>query len=71
MAWQLCNEPRPFARDIHTKEMFAQWIARAAALINTHIEFRARQGALYTAKENGDFVGLHIGALRNKLIRVI
>ena len=35
MAWQLCNEPRPFARDIHTKEMFAQWIARAAALIKS------------------------------------
>lgn len=33
MAWQLCNEPRPFARDNETKEMFAQWIARAAALI--------------------------------------
>lgn len=33
MAWQLCNEPRPFARDAQTKEMFAQWIARAAALI--------------------------------------
>ena len=33
MAWQLCNEPRPFARDSVTKEMFAQWIARAAALI--------------------------------------
>lgn len=31
MAWQLCNEPRPFARD--NKEVFAQWIARAAALI--------------------------------------
>lgn len=33
MAWQLCNEPRPFARDNETKEMFALWIARAAALI--------------------------------------
>ena len=33
MAWQLCNEPRPFARDSVTKEMFAGWIARAAALI--------------------------------------
>lgn len=35
MAWQLCNEPRPFARDSHTKEMFALWIARAAALIKS------------------------------------
>lgn len=33
MAWQLCNEPRPFADD--TKEPFAQWIARAAALIKS------------------------------------
>lgn len=35
MAWQLCNEPRPFARDNNTKEMFAGWIARAAALIKS------------------------------------
>ena len=33
MAWQLCNEPRPFAKD--NKEGFAQWIARAAALIKS------------------------------------
>ena len=31
MAWQLCNEPRPFAKD--NKEQFAQWIAHSAALI--------------------------------------
>ena len=31
MAWQLCNEPRPFAKD--NKEQFANWITRAAALI--------------------------------------
>ena len=31
MAWQLCNEPRPFAAD--TKEQFAAWIAKAAAVI--------------------------------------
>ena len=35
MAWQLCNEPRPFARDAVTKAQFAQWIARAAALIKS------------------------------------
>lgn len=35
MAWQLCNEPRPFARDAATKAQFAQWIARAAALIKS------------------------------------
>lgn len=33
MAWQLCNEPRPFAKDV--KVPFAQWIARAAALIKS------------------------------------
>ena len=33
MAWQLCNEPRPFAKD--NKEAFARWIARAAALIKS------------------------------------
>ena len=35
MAWQLCNEPRPFARDSITKAGFARWIARAAALIKS------------------------------------
>lgn len=33
MSWQLCNEPRPFARD--NKEQFAGWIAKAAALIKS------------------------------------
>lgn len=33
MSWQLCNEPRPFAKD--NKEMFAAWIAKAAALIKS------------------------------------
>ena len=31
MAWQICNEPRPFAKD--NKEQFAQWIASTANLI--------------------------------------
>lgn len=35
MAWQICNEPRPFARDSVTKEAFAQWIASQAALIKS------------------------------------
>ena len=35
MAWQLCNEPRPFARDAATKAQFAQWIAHAASLIKS------------------------------------
>ena len=33
MAWQLCNEPRPFAKD--NKEAFAKWISEAAALIKS------------------------------------
>ena len=33
MAWQLCNEPRPFAKEV--KESFASWIARAAARIKS------------------------------------
>ena len=33
MSWQLCNEPRPFADD--TKEQFAVWVAKAAALIKS------------------------------------
>ncbi|MDE6378356.1 MAG: cellulase family glycosylhydrolase, partial [Duncaniella sp.] len=33
MSWQICNEPRPFARDSVTKQAFAEWIASQAALI--------------------------------------
>ena len=33
MAWQLCNEPRPFAKD--NKAAFAKWISGAAALIKS------------------------------------
>ena len=33
MAWQLCNEPRAFAKE--NKEAFAKWIAEAAALIKS------------------------------------
>lgn len=33
MAWQLCNEPRPFADD--TKVAFAAWVDSTAALIKT------------------------------------
>lgn len=35
MAWQICNEPRPFARDSVTKKAFADWIASQAALIKS------------------------------------
>ena len=34
MAWQLCNEPRPFSQD--NKEAFAKWIGKAAAIIKHH-----------------------------------
>lgn len=33
MSWQLCNEPRAFAKE--NKELFAEWIAKAAALIKS------------------------------------
>ena len=33
MAWQLCNEPRPFSKE--NKAAFAQWISGAAALIKS------------------------------------
>lgn len=33
MAWQICNEPRPFAKDEATKNGFARWILRTAAII--------------------------------------
>lgn len=33
MSWQLCNEPRPFAKD--NKEQFATWIAKAAEIIKS------------------------------------
>ena len=33
MAWQLCNEPRPFAKN--NKIAFAKWISEAAALIKS------------------------------------
>ncbi len=33
MSWQLCNEPRAFSKE--NKELFAEWIAKAAALIKS------------------------------------
>lgn len=33
MAWQLCNEPRPFAKD--TKEAFFRWVTSTAQLIKS------------------------------------
>lgn len=76
MAWQLCNEPRPFADD--TKEHFAQWIARAAALIKridpNHLVSTGSEGSigcegdmkLYErihANPNIDYLTIHIWPL--------
>ena len=73
MAWQLCNEPRPFAKD--NKESFAQWIARAAALIKridpNHLVSTGSEGSvgcegdieLYKrihADPNIDYLTIHI-----------
>lgn len=33
MAWEICNEPRPFARDSATKQAFVEWIAEQAQAI--------------------------------------
>lgn len=33
MSWQLCNEPRAFSKE--NKELFAEWISKAAALIKS------------------------------------
>ena len=75
MAWQLCNEPRPFARDNNTKEMFAQWIARAAALIKSldpnHLVSTGSEGTVgceadvelcerIHADPNIDYITIHI-----------
>lgn len=35
MAWEICNEPRPFARDSSTKQAFADWIAEQAHAIKS------------------------------------
>lgn len=35
MAWEICNEPRPFARDSITKTQFANWIGEQAQAIKT------------------------------------
>lgn len=78
MAWQLCNEPRPFARDSVSKEMFAQWIARAAALIKSidpnHLVSTGSEGSVgcegdmalcerIHADPNIDYLTIHIWPL--------
>ena len=73
MAWQICNEPRPFAKD--NKEAFAKWISEAAALIKSidpnHLVSTGSEGkygcevdmALYEqihADKNIDYLTIHI-----------
>lgn len=35
MAWELCNEPRPFSRDKRSLEALAQWVEHQAKLIKS------------------------------------
>lgn len=73
MAWQLCNEPRPFAKD--NKVAFAEWISTAAALIKSidhnHLVSTGSEGKygcevdmeLYEqihADKNIDYLTIHI-----------
>jgi mannan endo-1,4-beta-mannosidase len=73
MAWQLCNEPRPFAKD--NKEAFATWISDAAALIKSidpnHMVSTGSEGYIgcevdmelcekIHANENIDYLTIHI-----------
>ena len=73
MAWQLCNEPRPFAKD--NKTAFAQWISGAAALIKSidpnHLVSTGSEGKYgcevdmelcrqIHADENIDYLTIHI-----------
>ena len=73
MAWQLCNEPRPFAKE--NKEAFAKWIADAAAIIkdidNNHLVSTGSEGYIgcevdmelcerIHADKNIDYITIHI-----------
>ena len=73
MAWQLCNEPRPFAKE--NKEAFAKWISEAAALIKSidpnHLVSTGSEGYIgcevdmelcerIHADENIDYLTIHI-----------
>lgn len=73
MAWQLCNEPRPFAADV--KEQFAGWLAHAAALIKSidpnHLVSTGSEGKFgcewdielferIHADKNIDYITIHI-----------
>ena len=73
MAWQLCNEPRPFAKD--NKEAFEKWTLEAAALIksidNNHLVSTGSEGYIgcevdaelcerIHADKNIDYLTIHI-----------
>ncbi len=73
MSWQLCNEPRPFARD--NKELFAAWISNAAAIIKSidpnHLVSTGSEGYIgcevdmelcreIHADNNIDYITIHI-----------
>ncbi len=73
MSWQLCNEPRPFAKE--NKELFAKWISDAAALIKSidpnHLVSTGSEGyigcevdmelcELIHADRNIDYLTIHI-----------
>lgn len=73
MAWQLCNEPRPFAKE--NKEAFAKWIGEAAALIKrldpNHLVSTGSEGYIgcevdmelcerIHADNNIDYITIHI-----------
>lgn len=61
MSWQLCNEPRPFARD--NKEEFATWIAKSAALIksidNNHLVSTGSEGIIGCEGDEELFERIH------------
>ena len=73
MSWQLCNEPRPFAKD--NKELFATWTSKAAALIKSidpnHLVSTGSEGYIgcevdmelcerIHADSNIDYITIHI-----------
>ena len=73
MAWQLCNEPRPFSSD--NKKLFAGWISKAAGIIKSidpnHLVSTGSEGYIgcevdmelcerIHADKNIDYITIHI-----------
>ena len=73
MSWQICNEPRPFAKE--NKELFAAWIAKAAETIKeidpNHLVSTGSEGYIgcegdmelcerIHKDENIDYITIHI-----------